>query len=124
VAEVAERERASAQEQEDNQVSKVTLGPRLKAWAEEATGVKKGIRILISTLQDVLWSDAKWEPVPMAKLIDAKRVRIYFLKAVAIVHPDKHNTMDNEKKFVATQVFHYIETAYRVFADAELGGSS
>jgi hypothetical protein len=75
-------------------------------------------------MQNALWPEAKWEPVPMAKLIDPRRVKIAFLKAVTIVHPDKQTTMDPVHKFIATQIFHYIETAFRSFQETEMGGVS
>lgn len=33
-------------------------------------GLKKDIRGLLSTLHTVLWQGAKWEEVPISKLID------------------------------------------------------
>lgn len=123
VAEVAAKEAAAKKEQEEREAARATLEPGLKAWAEEGTGTRKNIRVLLSSLQGVLWPGANWEPVPMAKLIDPKRVRFAYLKAVAIVHPDKHNTMSSQQIFIATSIFHYIESAWAAFREAELGGA-
>lgn len=124
IAEIEEREAAAKKDQEDSETARALYGPKLKEWAEEASGAKKNIRILISTMQNALWPEAKWEPVPMAKLIDPRRVKIAFLKAVTIVHPDKQTSMDPLHKFIATQIFHYIETAFRTFQETEMGGAS
>lgn len=43
------------------------------------------------------------------------------MKAIRIVHPDKHNTMDVTQRFIAEAIFHALETAYRHFQDAEMG---
>lgn len=120
VAEIAERDASAKQEQEESEMLRATYGKRLKEWAEESNGSKKNIRILLSTLQDVLWSDAKWEPVSMAKLIDPRRAKISFMKACTIVHPDKQNTMDNTQRYVAKEVFFYLETAFRHLQETEL----
>lgn len=123
VAEVAEREAAAKKEQEDRDAALAKHGPRLKEWAEEASGTRKNLRLLLSTLQAVLWPEASWEPVAMARLIDPKRVKIAYLRALTIVHPDKQNSMDGDHRFIATQVFNYLESAYRAFQEAEMGGS-
>ncbi|RYY36160.1 hypothetical protein EON62_01985 [archaeon] len=120
VAEIAERDASAKREQEEGEMLRATYGKRLKEWAEESNGTKKNIRILLSTLQDVLWSDAKWEPVSMAKLIDPRRAKISFMKACTIVHPDKQNTMDNTQRYIAKEVFFYLETAFRHLQETEL----
>ena len=120
VREADERESAARREQESRDAARGALGAPLRAWAEEASGSRKNIRVLLSTLDSVLWADAKWEPVPMARLIEPKRVRLAFMKACTIVHPDKHNSMTPEHKFVAGEIFSYLETAFRNFQDAEM----
>jgi len=121
VKEADEREAAAKREQVEREAARLAHGQAIKEWAEEApSGTKKNIRVLLSTLPAVLWADAKWEPVPMAKLIDAKRVRLSFLKACTLVHPDKHNAMSAEHKFIAGEVFNFLEAAFRTFEAAEL----
>ena len=57
----------------------------------------------------------------MAKLLIPDRVKLYYMKAIRIVHPDKHNTMDVTQRYIAETIFHALETAYRLFQDAEMG---
>jgi len=121
LAEAAKRDDDAKKEQDDRDAAIAAYGSKLKDWAEEAGGTKKNVRILLSTLHTVLWDETRWEPVPMAKLIDPKRVRVFYLKACTIVHPDKQKGMDNVHKYVATQAFHYLESAYRVLEETELG---
>lgn len=120
IAEAAAREADLHREQAEKEEAKGVYGAKLKEWSEEIGGAKKNIRVLISTMHTILWEDSKWEPMPMAKLIDPKRVRLAFLKAVTIVHPDKHNTMDSHKKFIASHIFHCLETAWRDFQEKEM----
>lgn len=124
ITEASDRDDALKQEQDNRDMARTMFGPKLKEWAEEASGSRKNIRLLLSTLQVALWPEAKWEPVPMAKLIEPKRVKMTFLRACTLVHPDKQNTMDGMHKFIATQIFHYLETAFRLFQETEMGGAS
>ena len=121
VKEADDREANARQEQAEREAARVAFGASIKEWAEEQpSGTRKNIRVLISTLPAVLWADAKWEPVPMAKLIDAKRVRISFLKACTIVHPDKSAGAAGAHRYIAGEVFNYLEAAFRQFEEKEL----
>jgi hypothetical protein len=122
IEEANARERAAAEEQANRDSFKATLGPALEAWAMEHGRVKP-VRVLLSTLQNVLWEGTKWEPVPMAKLVIPAKIKFFFMRAITIVHPDKQNTMEASHRFVATQIFHALEQAYRVFQDTEMSGA-
>ena len=119
IAEVAEREAAAATEQSERDAFRGQFDAALTAWASEPTGAKRNVRALLSTLHSVLWEGAKWEPVPLAKLVVAAKVRFFFLRACTIVHPDKHNALDPSQKYLATTIFHALETAFRLFQDTE-----
>ena len=121
LAEVEARDAAAALEQESRDSLKTQYGGPLTEWAQEH-GRMKNIRVLISTLQNVLWEGAKWEPVPLAKLVIPSKVKFYFMRAITLVHPDKQNTMETAQKYVATQIFHSLEQAYRTFQETEMGG--
>ena len=121
VAEVESRDSAAAAEQESREALKRDYGAALTEWAQEH-GRMKNIRVLLSTLHTVLWEGAKWEPVGMAKLVIPSKIKFFFMKAITIVHPDKQNTMAAPQKYVATQIFHSLEQAYRVFQETEMGG--
>jgi hypothetical protein len=112
-----------AQESLDMEAAKAKYEARLKEWALEAGGKVKNIRVLLTTLHTVMWEGSRWEPVPLAKVVQAARVKVSFLKAITNVHPDKQNHMDASQRYIATQVFHYLETAYRDFQEKEMGGA-
>ena len=61
-------------------------GPMLKAWANRHND---NIRGLLGTLHEVLWPDSGWVPVQVTDLIEPKRVKMSFRKAMLKVHPDK-----------------------------------
>ena len=60
----------------------------------------------------------------MSKLLIPDRVKVYYMKAIRIVHPDKHNTMDVTQRYIAEAIFHALETAYRLFQEAEMGAGA
>ena len=122
VAETNARDEGAVREQADRDAAAAMYGPALAAWAAEPSGTKKSIRSLLSTMHTVLWEGAKWEPVPLAKLVVPARVKFYFMRAATVVHPDKMANLDPGQKFIATSIFHAVETAYRAFAETELGG--
>ena len=64
-------------------------------------GIKKDIRVLLSTLHTVLWPGAKWEEVTISKLID-----VGFLRCVALGHCDVWSIVMHSRLllFVASSV--------------------
>ena len=50
---------------------------------------KKHVKVLLATLQMVLWPDSGWKVVGMDKLENPKKVQLFFRKALLVVHPDK-----------------------------------
>jgi DnaJ-class molecular chaperone len=60
----------------------------------------------------------------MSRLLSPEEVKRCYMRAIRVVHPDKHNTMDAAQRFIAEAIFHALETAYRVFEDSERGGGS
>jgi hypothetical protein len=120
LAEVEAAEAAKAAEQDERDALKGAHDAALNGWACEPSGAKKNIRALLSTMHTVLWEGAKWEPVPMAKLVMAPKVKFFFMRAITVVHPDKQGGLDPGQRYIATAVFHALETAYRQFQDTEL----
>jgi hypothetical protein len=124
VAELAAREASSAAEEAQSAAARSAHEARIKEWGLEAGGGVKAIRILLANLHVALWEGAPWEPVGMAKLVVAARVKIIYLKAVRVVHPDKAAGLGVEKGYIAQQIFHKLEESWRKFVETELGGSA
>ena len=76
----------------------------LKAWANRH---RDNIRGLLGTLHEVLWPDSGWVPVQVTDLIEPKRVKMSFRKAMLRVHPDKVKSAggNTEQQYIADQVF-------------------
>lgn len=50
---------------------------------------ERNIRALLGSLDDVVWSDCKWQKAGMHQLIEASDVKKMYRKACLAVHPDK-----------------------------------
>lgn len=84
------RAKAAQQDAEEEQRLKVVddIDRRLSAWK---SGKEKNLRALLASLDTVLWPEATWKGANMSELIDPKRCKITYMKAIAKVHPDKVN---------------------------------
>lgn len=94
-------------------------GPMLKAWANRHND---NIRGLLGTLHEVLWPDSGWVPVQVTDLIEPKRVKMSFRKAMLKVHPDKVKSAGGttEQQYIADQVFDTLNQAYTKFEKQEM----
>lgn len=111
-------EEANKKRGEERQRVKKAVQPRLLKWCQEATGKQKDIRALMGTMHTVLWEGIKLEPISMGKLIEPRGVRINYLKACRVLHPDKHDpNWTAEQKYIAEEVFHALETGYSEFSE-------
>ena len=95
----------------------VELGPKLKEWSE-AHGKKKNVRALLSGMDKVMWPESRWQPISIADLLDAKRVKRAYYKATRACHPDKLVHLSFEQRFVGTRVFDALSQAYSDFEDS------
>mmetsp|Transcript_24556 Transcript_24556/g.44309 ORF Transcript_24556/g.44309 Transcript_24556/m.44309 type:complete len:543 (-) Transcript_24556:315-1943(-) len=97
-----EAQKANADNEED--LVRQRLEPKLKAWGEEH-GKKKQLRALLANLHTILWEGSKWKQVSLADVLDDSKVKRVYHKASRVVHPDKTGHLDAEKRFIAKRVF-------------------
>lgn len=95
------------------------IGDILTRW-EMDNSIEKGIRALLSSLHEVLWEGARWNPVKMADLIQPSSVKRYYHKAMRVVHPDKVDSANCNQKFVAERSFEALNKAWKKFSAAEM----
>lgn len=95
------------------------VSARVNAWAG-AGGKKNNIRSLLSTMDKVLWDESGWTAVSLSELMDPKKVRRVWLKAVAVVHPDKVQGCEVERQLLAERVFNVLRDSFDSFK-SELG---
>lgn len=83
-------------------------------------GNKSNIRALICSLDTILWPELNWQPVKLTDLVLDKKVKIYYMKAVAKTHPDKiSNSESVENKMIANGVFITLNEAWETFKESK-----
>lgn len=110
VQEFKEREAKKKSDEEQEDVIRRQLDPKIKAWSEEH-GKKKQLRALLASLHTVLWPGAKWKQITIGDLLDDGKVRRAFLKASLVVHPDKTSELPPEQRFLAKRIFDALSQA-------------
>ncbi|KAI9470080.1 MAG: hypothetical protein EXX96DRAFT_588728 [Benjaminiella poitrasii] len=84
----AMRAKAAQQEIEDAEKLEKTdeVNARLLAWK---VGKEQNLRALLATLDTLLWPGAQWKGAQMSELINPKKCKMTYMKAIGKVHPDK-----------------------------------
>lgn len=86
---------------------------KLNKWR---TGNLNNIRALICSLDSILWPQLNWKPVKLTDLVLDKKVKIYYMKAIAKTHPDKISDSEStENKMIANGVFITLNEAWEAF---------
>ncbi|XP_010499555.1 PREDICTED: putative tyrosine-protein phosphatase auxilin [Camelina sativa] len=86
------------------------------------TGKETNIRLLLSTLHHVLWSNSNWYAIPLANLRDGSQVKKAYQKARLCLHPDKLQQRGGAspiQKSVASRVFAILQQAWAVYVTNE-----
>ncbi|KAF8080265.1 hypothetical protein N665_0961s0013 [Sinapis alba] len=86
------------------------------------TGKETNIRLLLSTLHHVLWSNSNWQAIPLAYLRDRSQVKKAYQKARLCLHPDKLQQRGGTsplQKSVASRVFSILQEAWAVYVTNE-----
>ena len=78
--------------------------------------MKNHIRVLLCTLQDILWKNNGWQRVGMDKLADPNEVKKYYRKAMLLCHPDRiQSSEDPDKVYIANRCFAALTDAFNIF---------
>lgn len=115
VAAVAEKERNTAAELAAIDEARARLQDKIRAWSHEPSGAPRNIRALIVNMDSVLWEGHSWTAPTMGQLVVDAKLRVAYLKACRVVHPDKLSTdVSAEHKYIAKAVFHALNEAWKV----------
>ena len=81
--------------------------------AEELNIWKKNTNIinLLSSLDTVL-HNSKWTKIGIYNLMDNKQIKIQYMKAMKIVHPDKCCDLDNSLKQYYNEIYDVLYASY------------
>ena len=92
------------------------LEPKVQAWATASNGSKNNVRILLTTLHQILWEGADIEPISMADLITDNNVKRQYMKAIMKVHPDQNSEVtDPSVLYLMDRVFNILNDSYTEF---------
>jgi len=76
---------------------------------------KNHIKVLLCSLQGVLWEGNQWQVIGMDKVQDPQVIKKFYRKAMMMCHPDKinANTEKNpDKVFIANRCFAALNDAF------------
>ncbi|KAI6703413.1 hypothetical protein NL676_012549 [Syzygium grande] len=90
------------------------LDQNLRAWS---VGKETNIRLLLSTLHQILWPNSGWSSVPLMSLIDSSQVKKAYQRARLCLHPDKlqQKGATDRQKYIARKAFSILQEAWGVF---------
>lgn len=107
--------------EEDHRIAldEVAGDPKLRAeldrWALSEDRSFKDVRVLLSTLHDVMWIDSGWNAISMADLMQTANVKAAYRRAVISAHPDKNQVCPPQQKFRAEYIFQALKESWRKF---------
>ncbi|KAF7458429.1 protein-tyrosine-phosphatase [Cryptosporidium felis] len=106
-------QKPSKSEESRNAIYNNEVNDEINKWSRKPDGTYKDIRILLSTLHQVLWKGAQWEPVEISQLMsDIEVVKKLYRKAIILCHPDRHQKEDEYHKNRAHLIFMAINEAH------------
>jgi hypothetical protein len=114
----AELDEAARKETEDLEAAKAKYDQVLTKWAMNNTE-RKNVRSLLTSMHTVLWEGHKWKEISLGDVIESKRVKLYYRKAMLVVHPDKTAGCEADVRFRAKRIFEAVNEAYQEFLKKE-----
>ena len=105
-------------ESEELEIAKTKHEKSLDVWASN-NKEKRNVRTLLTTMHNVLWPNHGWKPIGLGDVLEAKKVKLQYRKAMLVVHPDKVSSSTTEIKFIAKRLFEAINEAYQEFLTKE-----
>merc|ERR1712194_768058 len=114
----AEREKKDKASKEDRAQAGQELRADLDKWALNGADGKsfRDIRTLLATLHEVIWEGSTWSALSLGDLmLDPRRVKRAWQKAILISHPDRHNDADGKRRYRAERIFEAINESYKNF---------
>jgi hypothetical protein len=118
VMEVRAADEAQAMNADAKQAAWNEMRAKLEKWSGTEKD-RKPIRVLLCTMQNVLWEGSKWTPTSV--IVRPNEVRIAYRKAMLIVHPDKIAAGSSPHiQVIAKYCFENLNAAYEKFEATEL----
>jgi len=109
-----EKQQRDMKESLENQAKSDRKGAfrgKIQTWSKKTKG---NIRACLASLQEVLWEEANWKPLPITDLVEDKALKKGYQKALLIVHPDKVKNRGGtvDQIVLADMIFDELKTAW------------
>ncbi|KAL8269643.1 hypothetical protein Esti_006398 [Eimeria stiedai] len=111
--EVEKRRAQETKQQQDKLALPEELKLELDRWAKTADGSFKDVRTLLSTMHEVLWQDAAWEPASLSSLMMSATLKKQFRRALLLAHPDKHQSAPPARQYRAERIFQALNESFK-----------
>lgn len=116
IAGIEENNRKNLELQDAKLQASQMIEPKIKGWSTASNGSKNNIRILLTTLTQILWEGADWEPISMADLVTDRNVKMQYMKAIMKVHPDQNSDVsDPHILYLMDRIFNTLSDSYAEF---------
>lgn len=86
VKEMREREKQKEAEDAERLSKEDKVSAQISVWKR---GKDRNLRALLGSLESILWPGVQWKSVTMGELIEPRKCKVAYMKAIAKVHPDK-----------------------------------
>ncbi|XP_050368796.1 auxilin-like protein 1 [Argentina anserina] len=95
------------------------LDEDVRLWS---AGKESNIRMLLSTLHQILWPNSGWYATPLTSLIESSQVKKAYQKARLCLHPDKlqQRSATPAQKYVAEKAFCILQDAWSLFISQDV----
>ncbi|CAO3703213.1 unnamed protein product [Rhizopus stolonifer] len=113
VKEMREREKKREAEEAERLEKTDAVNAQLMTWK---LGKEKNLRALLGSLELILWSSIQWKSVSMSELLEPRKCKLTYMKAIAKVHPDKLSSNATiEQRLLASGIFTTLNQAWDTF---------
>lgn len=86
VKEMRDREKQREAEEAERLEKEDVVNSKIANWRK---GKDKNLRALLGSLDLILWPSVQWKGVMMSELLEPRKCKVTYMKAIAKVHPDK-----------------------------------
>lgn len=95
------------------------LDEKIRLWS---TGKEADIRLLLSSLHHILWSNSGWLPAPLSNIIETSHVKKAYQRARLCLHPDKlqQRGATLQQKYIAEKAFTILQDAWAAFVSLDV----
>ncbi|KAG8365640.1 hypothetical protein BUALT_Bualt18G0127100 [Buddleja alternifolia] len=116
-----EQQDKCAAEEETSKIQKEMqiLNEQIRLWS---SGKESDIRLLLSSLHNILWPNSGWSAISLMNMIESSQVKKAYQKARLCLHPDKlqQRGATVTQKYIAEMVFSVLADAWAGFISHEV----